>query len=74
MRRDEGSVLVLSLSPLVSSAASFRRSARRRRGQTRKVRDDRWDPMLVTVSSKWIFLFSEMDEYYEFLLFLCRFM
>ena len=62
MRGDERSVLVLSLSPLVSPAASFHRSARRCRGQTRKVRDDRWDPMSVTVSSKWIFLFSEMDK------------
>ena len=52
MRGDEGSVLVPSPSPLVSPAASYRRSAHRRHGQTREVRDDRWDPMLVTVSSK----------------------
>ena len=42
MRGDEGSVLVLSLSPLIPPAARNRRSARSRHGQTREVEDDKW--------------------------------
>ena len=56
-------VLVLSPSPLVSSAVRNRWSARHRCSQTREVEDDRWGRVVSDREFKMdFFLFSEMDE------------